>query len=53
MHKQAAVLRWQNGGDAFTFAPPGGKLGVVFEGTGRAWLSGPVEMPFKGTILPS
>ena len=49
----AAVLRWQNGGDAFSFAPPGGKLGVVFEGTGRAWLSGPVEMPFKGTILPS
>ena len=49
----AAVLRWQNGEKAFTFWAPGGKLGVVFEGQNRAWLSGPVHMPFKGTILPS
>ena len=49
----AAVLRWQNGGEAFMFRAPGGKLGVVFEGADRAWLSGPVHMPFSGTILPS
>jgi len=49
----AAVLRWQNGGGVFTFMAPGGRLGVVFEGEDRAWLSGPVDMPFKGTILPS
>jgi len=49
----AAVLRWWSGGDAFKFRAPGGTLGVVFEGPTRAWLSGPVEMPFSGTILPS
>lgn len=49
----AAVLRWQNGGTAFRFSTPGGYLGVVFEGEERAWLSGPVEMPFSGAILPS
>jgi diaminopimelate epimerase len=48
----AAVLRWQNGGEAFTFAPPGGKLGVVFEGADRAWLSGPVNRPFAGVLSP-
>lgn len=48
----AAVLRWQNGGKAFKFRAPGGLLGVVFEGERRAWLSGPVTMPFSGTILP-
>ena len=48
----AAVLRWANGGDAFQFQAPGGPLGVVFEGQQRAWLSGPVEMPFSGRILP-
>ena len=46
----AAVLRWQNGGDAFTFAPSGGHLGVVFEGADRAWLSGPVNRPFSGVL---
>lgn len=49
----AAVLRWSVGGEAFKFQAPGGKLGVVFEDEKRAWLSGPVEMPFSGTILPS
>ena len=49
----AAVLRWWSGGDALKFRAPGGTLGVVFEGPTRAWLSGPVEMPFSGTILPS
>lgn len=49
----AAVLRWSMGGEAFKFRAPGGTLGVVFEGEKRAWLSGPVEKPFTGTILPS
>ena len=49
----AAVLRWASGGKAFKFSAPGGHLGVVLEGEKRAWLSGPVEMPFSGTILPS
>jgi diaminopimelate epimerase len=49
----AAVLRWSLGGEAFKFRAPGGTMGVVFEGKDRAWLSGPVEMPFKGAILPS
>lgn len=49
----AAVLRWASGGDAFRFRAPGGMLGVVLEGEDRAWLSGPVEMPFSGAILPS
>ena len=49
----AAVLRWSTGGDAFKFRAPGGHLGVVLEGADRAWLSGPVEMPFSGTILLS
>ena len=49
----AAVLRWSMGGEAFKFRTAGGHLGVVFEGKERAWLSGPVEMPFSGTILPS
>lgn len=48
----AAVLRWSIGGDAFQFKAPGGHLGVVLEGPKRAWLSGPVEMPFSGRILP-
>ncbi len=48
----AAVLRWANGGEAFKFQAPGGPLGVVFEGEHRAWLSGPVAMPFSGRILP-
>lgn len=47
----AAVLRWSSGGEAFKFRAPGGHLGVVFEAPDRAWLSGPVEMPFSGTIL--
>ena len=49
----AAVLRWSLGGEAFKFRAPGGTLGVVFADEKRAWLSGPVEMPFSGTILPS
>jgi diaminopimelate epimerase len=48
----AAVLRWWSGGSAYKFRAPGGTLGVVFEGAQKAWLSGPVEMPFSGTILP-
>lgn len=49
----AAVLRWWSGGEAFKFRTLGGYLGVVFEGGQKAWLSGPVEMPFSGTILLS
>ena len=48
----AAVLRWSMGGDAFKFRSPGGTMGVVFAAKDRAWLSGPVEMPFRGAILP-
>lgn len=49
----AACLRDLHGGDAFAMRAPGGLLGVAFEGKDRAWLSGAVEMPFSGTILPS
>lgn len=49
----AAWLRSMNGGDAFALRAPGGLLGVAFEGKDRAWLSGTVENPFSGTILPS
>lgn len=49
----AAVLRWSIGGEVFKFRATGGNMGVVFEGKDRAWLSGPVEMPFIGAILPS
>lgn len=49
----AAVLRWSSSGEAFKFRAPGGTLGVVFADEKRAWLSGPVEMPFSGTILLS
>ena len=48
----AAVLRWANGGDAFQFQAPGGRWASSSRAAARAWLSGPVEMPFSGRILP-